>query len=172
MITLNDKRLHDYIVDKDTLVFAGRKISGQIDEVEKKIAVFEKKEKEITGKTEPKKELKDEGDKLAKSIESTMKRLEEIGNIIQQQKLDAIPKEMKEEHQALMKEREKLERDRNKIALKVQKIKDVLVPLVQKACRPLLKEYEDIETAKAKDGKVVINTFNHLDDWKRKFKSK
>lgn len=172
MITLDSKKLHDYIVDKDTLVFEGRKISGKIDEIERKIAVFEKKEKEITGKTKPNKELKEEGDKLAKSIETTIKRLEEIGNAIQQKKLEAIPKEMKEEHQGLMKEREKLERDRNKIALKVQKIKDVLVPLVQKACKPLLKEYEDIETAKAVDGKVMINTFNHLEDWKRKFKSK
>ena len=101
-----------------------------------------------------------------------MKRLEELGNLIEQQKLDAIPKDIKTAHQALMKEREELERERNKIALKVQKIKDRVVPLIQKEVKPLLKEYEDIDTAKTKDGKVTINTFNHLNDWIRAFKSR
>ncbi len=113
-----------------------------------------------------------EGDLLAKGIEKTMKRLEELGQLIEKQKLDAIPEDMKLAHKAKMKEREVLERERNKIALKVQKIKDRVVPLIQKEVKPLLKEYDDIETAKTKNGKVIINTFNHLDDWKRMFKSR
>jgi hypothetical protein len=78
---------------------------------------------------------------------------------------------MKDEHMQLFKDKEKLERDRNKIALKVQKIKDKVIPIIQKEVKPLLlQEYDDIETAKVKDGVVVINTFNHLEDWKAAFK--
>ena len=172
MITLDSKRIHDYIVDKDKLVSEGRNISSQIETLEKKIEEFEKKEKEITAKAKPPEELVTEGDKLADGISKTMKRLEEIGNQIEQAKLEAIPKEMKDKHLELIKEREDLERARNKVALKVQKIKDKVVPLIQKEVKPLLKEYDDIETAKVKDGKVVINTFNHLNDWIRNFKQR
>lgn len=172
MITLENKKLHDWIVQKDELVEQGRAKSREIEAIEKKIETFERKEKQITGEVQPQKELKEEGDGLIKELEKTMKRLEELGKIIEEEKLNAIPKEMKEEHQALLKEREQKERERNKIALKVQKIKDRVVPLIQKEVKPLLKEYDDIETAKTKDGKVVINTFNHLVDWKRAFKSR
>lgn len=172
MITIENKKLADWIVAKDELVTEGRKIQGDIESLQKKIEVYEGKEKVITGKVVPKKELTDEGDRLAKGIEGTMKRLEELGKLIEQEKLDAIPKEMKEAHQALLKERQEKEREQAKIALKIQKIKDRCVPLIQKEIKPLLKEYEDIETARVKDGKVVINTFNHLNDWIRQFKSR
>lgn len=171
-LTIENKKLHDWIVQKDELVSQGRKISGEIEKIEKKIKVYQEKEMEITGKVEPNPELKKEGDELARTIEQSMKRLEAIGNQIEKEKLEAIPQDVKEAHQNLMKEREEKERERNKIALKVQKIKDRVVPLIQKEVKPLLKEYEDIETARTKNGKVVINTFNHLEEFKRKFKSK
>lgn len=172
MITIENKKLHDWIVQKDELVSEGRKIQTEIERIQKGIENYEKKEKEITGKIIPRKELTDEGDELARGIESTMKRLEELGRMIEQEKLDAIPKSIKEAHQTLLKERQEKERNQAKIALKIQKIKDRVVPLIQKEVKPLLKEYDDIETAKVKDGKVIINTFNHLEDWKRVFKSK
>ncbi len=78
---------------------------------------------------------------------------------------------MKNDHLEVLKQKEKLERERNKVALKVQKIKDKVVPIIQKEVRPLLKdEYDDIETAKLKDGKIVIETFNHIEDFKKKFR--
>lgn len=169
---IDNRKIHDYIVEKDRLVGEGRKNEDEIQTLEKKIKVYEDKEKAITGKIKPDEQLKKEGDGLVLQLEKIMKRLEELGKMIEDKKLEAIPKQMKEEHQALMKEREEKERKRNKIALKVQKIKDMVVPLIQKHVKPLLKEYDDIETAKTKDGKVVIDTFNHLEDFKRAFKGK
>jgi hypothetical protein len=70
-----------------------------------------------------------------------------------------------------MTEREKLERERNKIALKVQKIKDKIIPLIRKEVKPLLKDpFDDIETAQIKEDKVVVDTFNHIEEFKKKFK--
>lgn len=172
MITLKNKKIHDFIVQKDELVNQGRKISATIEDINRKIEEYEVQEKKITGSIQPNKELKDEGDKLAKDIEKTMNRLEEIGQKIEQEKLDAIPKEIKEAHQGLMKEREVLERQQAKLALKVQKIKDKIIPVIRKEVKPLLNQYDDIDTAKVKDGEVVINTFNHLEDWKRHFNSR
>lgn len=171
MIELDNAKLAKLITDKDILVTEGRKISREIEDIEFKAKEFENKEKKITAKIIPPKELTDKGDDLVKQITNLNTELTKIADQINKSKLDAIPKEMKEEHLQLLKDKERLERDRNKIALKVQKIKDKCIPLIQKEVKPFLKEeYDDIETAKVKDGKVVISTFNHLVDWKRAFK--
>lgn len=170
MLEIENKRLHDWIVQKDTLVGDGRNVSAQIEKIEAKIKGYQDKEKKITGAVEVPKELVAKGNALAKEIEDKIKELGIIGNQVEEVKLNAIPKAMKEEHRQLLKDKEALERDRNKIALKVQKIKDRCVPLIQKEVKPLLKEYDDIETAQTKNGKVVIKTFNHLEDFKSKFK--
>lgn len=170
MIEIENKRLHDLIVQKDELVNVGRKISRDIEDIEIKVKRFEDKEKKITIKVVPPKELTDKGDGLVKEITKLNTELTKIAEEINESKLAAIPQEMKDEHLQLLKDKEKLERERNKVALKVQKIKDKVIPIVQREVKPLLQEYDDIETAKVKDGKVVISTFNYLEDFKKKFK--
>lgn len=173
MITLEDKKLVQYVSDKDTLVTQGRAISAEIEKVEKQITVLEGKEKAITSKVQPPKELSDRGEVLMKAIQANIKELDEVSIQIRDIKLAGIPAEMKKEHEDLMAKREELERDRNKVALKVQKIKDKVVPMIQKQIKPLLKEeFDDVETAKVKDGKLVISTFNHRKDWEMKFRQK
>jgi len=169
MITIENKKLHDLIVDKDALVNTGRGISRKIDEVEVKIKRLENKEKAITGKIVPSKELTDKGDALVKEMMKKEEELNKLAGEISKMKMAAVPQAMLDDHKQLLKDKEALERERNKVALKVQKIKDKCVPIIQKEVKPLLGEYDDIETAQAKDGKVVIKTFNHLADFKSKF---
>ena len=171
MIEIENQKLHDYIVLKDDLVTEGRKMTADIEKVEKDIKKYEDKEKAITAKIDANSEDVAAGNILAQQIDDMIKELDKIAERVEKTKLDAIPKDIKDAHLALLKQKESMERERNKIALKVQKIKDKVVPLVQKLIKPLLqKEYDDIETAKVKNGKVFITTFNHLDDWKAKFK--
>ena len=169
MITIENKKVHDFIVEKDRLVNEGRKISQKIDDTEKEIVKFETKEREITAKVEVK-ELELKGNILNDECQKKFEELQKIVKQIEDVRLSHIPKDIKDAHLALMAKREELERERNKLFLKVQKIKDRIIPIIQKTVKPLLKEYDDIETAKTKDGKVVIATFNHLEDFKRKFK--
>jgi hypothetical protein len=182
MIIIENKKIHDFIVEKDKLVDEGRALAKDLDVIQDKITDYETKEKAITEKVKAPKELEEEGNKIAKIIEDSMKRLEVLGQQIEQTKLDAIPKKMKEEHQALMDTRKEKESMQAKIALKIQKIKDRIVPKIQKDITPSLRrskmkeidigKFEDIETARTKDGKIMINTFNHLEDWMRKFSQK
>jgi hypothetical protein len=73
---------------------------------------------------------------------------------------------MQDKHRALLKERSHLEIERNKEALGAQKVKDVFIPLLRKEVKPLLSDkYEDIDTAVIKNGKVIVSTFNHLEDF-------
>lgn len=164
---------------KDELVNEGRSISKEIEKIESKAKRFEIMEKRITGKIVPPKELTDKGDALVKQVTTMQTELSKLADQINKSKLSAIPEKMKTEHLQLLKDKEALERDRNKIALKVQKIKDRIIPLVQKEVKPLIcakKEvvinigkFDDIETAQVKDGKVVISTFNHLESYMSKF---
>lgn len=173
MIELDNPKLVKYIKDKDELVAEGRKITRDIEVIEAKVKTFENKEKAITGKVAVPKELEDRGNKLAEEINAKIKELEAIGKEIETEKLKAVPEEMKKDHLELLAKKEKLERDRNKIALKIQKIKDRVVPMIQKEVKPLLKnEYDDIETAKVKGDTLIINTFNHIEDFKSKFKKR
>lgn len=168
MIEIDNKKIHDLIVDKDALVDAGRAVSKKLDELEKQITDFEKKERAITSKVRVV-DLEKKGNEINDTCAKMFEELNKILGEIEQKRLEAIPKEMKDAHYALLAEREKLERERNKLALKVQKVKDKVVPLIQKHVKPLLEKYDDIETAKTKDGKVIINTFNYLEDFKSKF---
>jgi len=173
MIVITNKKLVKYIEDKDALVTEGRKVTREMESIETKIKNFETQEKLITGKVKPSPELGARGDALVEEINRKIKELEVLGKEVEEQKLSAVPKEMKDEHMALLKKNETLERERNKIALKIQKIKDRLIPIIQKEVKPLLEtEFDDIETAKVKDGKVYISTFNHLEDFKSKFKKR
>lgn len=179
MITIENKKLHDSIVDKDKLVEEGRAISREIEAMEIQIKKYEDKEMKITVKVIPPKELTDRGDAVAKQIGELSDELDKIARQINDEKLKAIPLTIKDAHLKLLKDKELKERARNKIALKVQKIKDKVVPLIQREVKPILQEqrmveidvgrFDDIGTAKTKDGKVVIDKFNWLDDWMKKF---
>ncbi len=173
MITLDNKKIFGYLKDKEDLVTEGRKVTAELEKVEHKIKVLESREKVITAKVKVDPKIEEAGNLLVKEMDEKMKELQKLGDRVEQIKLEAIPDEIKKAHHELLAEREKLERDRNKIALKVQKIKDRVIPLIQKETKPLLaKEYDDIETAKIKDDKIIVTTFNHLDEWKRNFRKK
>lgn len=171
MIEFKNPKLAKYILDKNAILLDGKKVVKEIETLDRKIKVFEDKEKVITAKVKPSAEIEARGVKLVDEINAKTKELEALGKEIEEQKLAAVPEEMKTEHLDLLKQREKKERDLGKLALKVQKIKDRMIPIVQKEVKPLLKtEFDDIETAEVKGDVVVIKTFNHLEDFKAKFK--
>lgn len=169
MIKLKDKKIVDLITGKDKAIDEGIAVSTELARIEKEIISYENKEKDITSKVNVG-ELKERGERLNKECQEKFDELQKVIKQIEILRLSHIPVDMKEAHTALMKKREALERERNKLALKVQKFKDKLIPMIQKAVKPLLKEFDDIETAKVKDGEVIITSFNHLEDFKRKFK--
>ena len=170
MILENDK-IREYLIQKDELVKTGREVSQEIEAIEKEVAKLEEQEKEITGKVEPA-DLIEAGKKIRDEINAGVAKLEEIGKQIHKAKWDAIPEDIKKRHYQLMKDKESKERERNKIALKVQKIKDRVIPLVQKEIKPHLAEYDDIESVKVFGKKLSVTTFNHLAEWKKTFAEK
>ena len=101
-----------------------------------------------------------------------LNHVNELGKIVdevQKLKFEAIPKSLNEEAKTLVAKKDELETKRNKIFLKVQKIKDRATPIIQREATPHLSEYEDIETAQIKGEQIIIVTYDRLEDWKASF---
>ena len=63
-----------------------------------------------------------------------------------------------------------LESERNKIGLKIQKVKDKIIPAIEKAVKPLLEnDFEDIESVKIENDKISVNIFDHAEEFKKTF---
>jgi len=73
------------------------------------------------------------------------------------------------EGRALTVKIEKLEKERAKVGMQIQKVKDKVIPLVEKLVKPNLKEYEDIETVTLEKGEIEVKVFNHLDEFKKAY---
>jgi predicted nucleic acid-binding Zn-ribbon protein len=166
-----NKKILSLLQQKDDLVKEGRGVSKKIEKLDAKIKVCEDQEKAITLKIEPK-ELGEKAEKLKAEINELIKKFEKVASDITLEKMNGIPKDLEKKHRDFLADKEKLERERNKIALKVQKVKDRVVPLIKKEIEPQLKEYEDIETAVVKGGLVEVTTFSHLEEFKAQFKAK
>lgn len=168
MIIISNKKLREYLEEKDELVKKGRKVSVEIDKMDVRLEEMKVEQRKYTEECNPA-ELIQKGDTLRDKINAEIEELEKIGKEIQDIKLAAIPEAKKKAFEDLKKVKEETERERNKIALKVQKIKDRAIPIIQKEATPYLGEYDDVETATIKGQKIIVETFNHLEQWKMKF---
>ena len=67
---------------------------------------------------------------------------------------------------------EKLETERNKIGLKVQKIKDDIVLPFAREIKKDLGKYEDLQTLNLVNGKIVVNVFDYIEQYKEELDKK
>ncbi len=65
---------------------------------------------------------------------------------------------------------EELENDRRKIGLQIQKVKDKVIPMVNKLMEGNLKEFEEIGTVEVKDGELDISIVDVIENFKRDYK--
>jgi hypothetical protein len=65
---------------------------------------------------------------------------------------------------------DELENDRRKIGLQIQKVKDKVIPLVNKLMEGNLKEFEEIGTVEVKDGELDISIVDVIENFKRDYK--
>ncbi len=72
----------------------------------------------------------------------------------------------------ILEELERVENERNKIAMQLQKNKDKTMAAYQKVIGPLRTEYEVIEKVELKDGKIVATLYDAIEEYKLAFKEK
>lgn len=65
---------------------------------------------------------------------------------------------------------EKAEKERNKIALKIQKIKDKMISLMDKHSFEL-GEFEYLRTVELKDGKIEVQICDAMEEWQEVYRA-
>ncbi len=171
MITLENPKVVALLRDKEVIVNEARGCSKELEKLEKQIAKHDDKERAITASVNPT-ALIEQGNAIQQELEAKLKELEQIGNQIMETKLAAIPKAMLAKHKKLRDTKKTLEEQRSKLAIKAQKIKDKVVPILKKELAGKLAEFEDIEGAKVVGDKVQIETFNMLTEFEAKLRAK
>jgi len=82
-------------------------------------------------------------------------------------------KELSTEVKRITDEITKLEEERNKVAIKGQKVKDKLNPIVKTLTKADEGEFEVVTKVEAnKEGKLVVEFANMLEEWKKAWRAK
>ncbi len=93
--------------------------------------------------------------------------------IIKNKKLVGLLKEkdvLVTEGRAISKEIDKLENDRRKVGLQIQKIKDKILPMVDEITKDKMQEFEEITTVNIKsEDEVEISVTNVIEDFMKAY---
>jgi len=172
IIKLEDKKLKKLLTEKAELIIKGRKKSEEIEELEKQMAVTDKKIQEYE-KSVDISDLRTRGDEIAVKMQGLIDEMKAIEQDIYARMKKDAPQALYDEYDGFKKAKEEAENERNKIALKAQKYNDKIIPLGRKLMKPYLKdEFDDYESLKIVGGKVIATIFNHLDEFKTNFRKK
>lgn len=167
IVTVSHPKLKDLLSKKTALVLEGREISLDIEDIEKGNEVIDKQIQELESKVD----LKEFQDLAAESTKQMQILLDEANKIQESiyAKLKAeIPPDLGIKYDKNKKLIEELENKRNKIGLKIQKLKDLIIPITQKIAKPLLEdEFEDLGDVRIENGEVVVEIISHLENWKQ-----
>ena len=171
-VTIENKKLKDLLLKKGELIKVGRGKSEEIDALEKEMnetdALVQAKEKEVNID-----DLLEQEKAETKIVEECIEKMKVIKQKIYDRLIAEVPKELHDKYDELRKKKEELEEERNKIALKAQKYNDKIIPLAKESMKPFLEDqYDDYETLMLEGEEIVATIFNHLAEWKSKFKKK
>lgn len=169
-IEIISPKLKKLVEEKGVLIESGRKISERVEELETKMANIDT-EMQILEKQVDIKDLDEQAKTITDRFNAVVKEMEILKGRIYERMKEMVPVSLKEEYDKAKKIKEEKETERNKIALKVQKYNDKIIPLAQKMMKEhILNEYEDVETIKLENGILVGTIFSHLEDFKERFK--
>lgn len=171
-VTLSDPKLTKFVKEKGDMVLEGRKISEEIDTVEAEMTTIDQ-EVVALEKAVDISDLKSEADKLTEEFNAVTTKMEALNTQIRDRMKQSVPQEFKDKYDNKKKEKDELESKRNKVALRIQKWNDKIIPLARKIMATFIEnEFEDYDTLRLENGEVVGTIFNHLEDWKKTFFNK
>lgn len=154
----------------------GREISKQIEETELLMGKIDIRLQVEEAKVDVK-DLRDKGNEIIKSMDGVAKEFADKikgieKEIFERMKANTDPL-LRTKHEELDKQKKELETERNKKALKAQKIKDRIVPLSQRLIKPYLEnKYEDLGGLDVINGQVIAKVISYLDEWDKAFEKR
>lgn len=168
-IVLKDDKLKELLLAKEELVLKGREKSDEIEAVEREMAEVDLEIQALEKKVDIS-HIKKEADDITVEFNKALAKMEAIQKKVYEAMKGKIPKGLGENYDLLKKKKDKLENERNKIALKVQQKRDKIIPLGRKLLEPHKQnKYEDYDTLRMENGEIVATIFNHHEDWLANF---
>ncbi len=176
IIKLTDKNLLKLEQEKGQIIEEGRVITQKIESLEVEMGKIDVRLQKEEAKVDIK-DLKEQGNKISKEMDVSVKYYTDEIKKIQQAIFDRMSEktdsELRKQHEELKKQKEILETERNKKALKAQKFKDRIIPLARKLLKPHLEnEYEDFYDIKLENGEIVGSIFSHLDEFEKNYQKR
>jgi len=171
-ITIENKKLENLLLKKSELVKKGRATSDEIEKLEAEMAEVDKKLQEEEAKVDIS-DLNEKQKAIGAKVDEAIKEMQAVKEEIFDRMMKQTNPEYRTKYEELSKAKEKLEEERNKIALKAQKYNDKIIPIGREMMKPFLKDqYEDYDSLYIEDGEIVATIFSHLHDFKMNFKKK
>lgn len=171
-ITIENYKLKKLLAQKTELVIQGREISEEIEALEAGLKGIDEEIK-IIEKTVDLSDLDSRAKEITDKMNAVMAEMKEVEKEIYARCSAKVPQELRDKYEEKKKTKEAWETERNKKGLKIQKVKDLIIPLTQKEAKPLLMdEFEDFSDVRLENGEVVIDIFSHLETWKEARKKK
>ena len=166
VIVLNDPKLRELLINKNKKIIEGREVSIEIEETQAEMDKIEAEIAELESKVD-KADLDEEAKKITDEFNILVDRMKVVEKATYERLKASIPPELGIKYEAKKKKKEELENKRNKIGLKVQKWKDIIIPRTQEIAKKHLQdEFEDFNEIRIENGEVILEIFSHLETWK------
>jgi predicted nucleic acid-binding Zn-ribbon protein len=168
-VVLEDPKLRKLLSQKAALITEGRSKSERIEALEKEMEIIDEEirayEKNVNTS-----DLDAEAKIITESFNAIMQQMTDIKQKLHDRMKSAISPEAIALYEEKKKEKEGVEKERNRIALKVQQFTDRIVPFARKLMAPYLEnKYEDYDSIQLEDDKIVTKIFSHLDLFEKSF---
>lgn len=171
-VVINNPKLKTLLQEKSEMVMQGREISQEIEEIDAEMDLIDKEiqKKESQAKT---KDLELMAKGITDKFNAVMKEMEDLKTKMYARAREKVGPELIESYESKKKLKEQKETERNKIAHKVGKWNDKIIPLSRKVMKPELKdEFDDYYGLVLENDEIIGTIFNHRVDFEKRFREK
>lgn len=165
-VILESDTLKALIQEKTDLVLEGREKTSQIELIENDMKAVDKEIQSIERSVDTS-DIDAKAKEITDAMNAILEQSKQVKEELRERLKAAVPEMLIKQYEDCEQKKEKLEEERRKLALKVQKKNDKIIPLGRKLMQPFLQnEYEDFDTLRLEDGKVIGTIFSHLETFK------
>lgn len=171
-VTLESDKLKALLQEKTDLVLHGRELSQQIEDCERDMAAIDAEIQEHE-KVVDVEDIRLKMKEVTEAMHAVMTQMEVLKGELRDRLKAKVPETFYEQYEALEVKKKQLEGDRNKLALKVQKKNDKIIPMGRKLMAPYIQdEYEDYDTLRLEGGQIIATIFSHMQSFIEHFKKR
>ena len=171
-VVIESEKLKTLLQEKTDLVLTGREMSQQIEDCENDMAALDKEIQEYEAKVDLT-DLKERMQQVTDAMNVVMSEMSDLKGQVHTRLRDGVPATFYEQYEAIEAKKKKLEEDRNKLALKVQKKNDKIIPIGRKLIAPhITDEFEDYDTLRLEGGQVIATIFSHMESFKEHYRKR